>query len=136
MFVNQLSPGDRMSLKGKIFELQKKLNLLDVEQQHQEDFSFHPEITRYKLPNRREDFINSLNQAEESRKDRFEALKKNITDERLQDCTFSPQINRRKRDTDAKEPKKPVYIRLVEKGKEYHNSAEKRKEVGPFALTK
>ena len=29
--VRDLSPGDKLSLKGKIFELQKKLNLIDLE---------------------------------------------------------------------------------------------------------
>lgn len=29
--VRDLSPGDKLSLKGKIFELQRKLNLIDLE---------------------------------------------------------------------------------------------------------
>jgi len=118
-----------MSLKGKIFELQKKLNILDVEQQNTEDFSFHPEITHYKLPNRKDDFINNLNQAEETRKDRFETLKKQLLIERSEDCSFAPQINRRKKDLLASKSQKPVFLRLTEKGKEYQDSAEKRKEM-------
>ena len=129
MFVNQLSPGDKMSLKGKIFELQKKLNLLDVEQQNTEEYSFHPEITQYKLPNREENFIQNINQAEETRKGRFEALKKQLTVERSQDCSFVPQINNRKIDQAQRKGQKPVHIRLTEKGKEYQDSAEKRKQV-------
>ena len=130
MFVNQLSPGDKLSLKGKIFELQKKLNILDVEQQHTEDYSFRPEITQYKLPNRQNDFINNLNQAEETRKGRFEALKTQLAMERTEDCSFSPQINVRKKDQiQKKKDQKPVHLRLTEKGKEYQESAEKRKEV-------
>lgn len=117
-----------MSLKGKIFELQKKLNILDVGQQNTEDFSFHPEITQYKLPNRKDDFINNLSEADESRKDRFEVLKKQLIIERSQDCSFAPQINRRKKDRENKS-QKPVHLRLTEKGQEYHDSAEKRKEV-------
>lgn len=118
------------SLKGKIFELQKKLNILDVEQQNKEDFSFHPEITHYKLPNRKDDFINNLNQAEETRKDKFESLKKQLVIERSQDCSFAPQINHRKKDQNKNRSQKPVYLRLTEKGKEYKDSAEKRKQVG------
>jgi hypothetical protein len=129
MFMNELTPGDKMSLKGKIFELQKKLNLLDVEQQNAQDFSFHPEITGYKLPNRKDDFINNLNQAEETRKERFEALKQQLVLERSEDCSFAPQINRRKKDIHVAKSQKPVFERLTEKGKEYQDSAEKRKEV-------
>jgi hypothetical protein len=130
--MNQLSPGDKLSLKGKIFELQKKLNILDVGQQNTEDYSFHPEITQYKLPNRKEDFINNLNHAEETRKDRFEVLKQHLVVERTQDCTFVPQINNRRKDMEKdkdKKVQKSVYLRLHEKGKEYKDSAEKRKEV-------
>lgn len=68
MSVADLSPGDKLSLKGKIFELQKKLNLLDVEQQNTEDYSFQPEITNYKLPHRENNFIDNMKRAEESRK--------------------------------------------------------------------
>ena len=127
--LSQLSPGDKLSLKGKIFELQKKLNILDVGQQNKEDYSFHPEITHYKLPNRKDDFINNLNQAEETRKDKFESLKKQLVIERSQDCSFAPQINNRKKDQQQKRSQKPVHLRLTEKGKEYQDSAEKRKEV-------
>jgi hypothetical protein len=68
MSVADLKPGDKLSLKGKIFELQKKLNLIDVEQQHTQDYSFEPEITNYKLPHRENNFIDNMKKAEESRK--------------------------------------------------------------------
>jgi hypothetical protein len=68
MSIAELSPGDKLSLKGKIFELQKKLNLIDVVQQSTEQFSFQPEITNYSLPNRDSNFIKNVNEAEECRK--------------------------------------------------------------------
>lgn len=68
MSVADLKPGDKLSLKGKIFELQKKLNLLDVEQQNTTDYSFEPEITNYKLPHRESNFLDNMKRAEESRK--------------------------------------------------------------------
>lgn len=66
MSVAQLSPGDKLSLKGKIFELQKKLNILDIAQQNTEEYSFRPEITRYELPDRHEDYIQNVSRAQEA----------------------------------------------------------------------
>lgn len=68
MSVADLKPGDKLSLKGKIFELQKKLNLIDVEQQNTPEYSFEPEITKYKLPHRENNFLDNMKKAEESRK--------------------------------------------------------------------
>jgi hypothetical protein len=68
MSIAQLSPGDKMSLKGKIFQLQKKLNILDVEQQTTEEYSFRPEINYYPLPHRTNDFMHNMKKADEDRK--------------------------------------------------------------------
>ena len=35
MSIQQLSPGDKLSLKGKLFELQKKLTIIDMENKQQ-----------------------------------------------------------------------------------------------------
>jgi hypothetical protein len=40
--ISDLSTGDKLSLKGKIFELQKKLQIIDFEKQRKEEFSFKP----------------------------------------------------------------------------------------------
>lgn len=66
--VADLKPGDKLSLKGKIFELQKKLNLIDIEQQNTPEYSFEPEITNYKLPHRENNFLDNMKKAEENRK--------------------------------------------------------------------
>ena len=68
MSISELPAGDKMSLKGKIFDLQRKLNLLDVEQQNTETFPFQPQITKYNLPHRTNDFVKNMERAEEQRK--------------------------------------------------------------------
>jgi hypothetical protein len=68
MSVSELSAGDKLSLKGKIFDLQRKLNLLDVGQQTTETFPFQPQITSYNLPHRTNDFIQNIARSEEQRK--------------------------------------------------------------------
>ena len=40
--INELSPGVKLSLKGKLFELQKKLSLLDLERKMVEECPFQP----------------------------------------------------------------------------------------------
>ena len=52
--ISDLSPGDKLSLKGKIFELQKRLNILDIESKRNNEMStmFKPTIYTYSLPAR------------------------------------------------------------------------------------
>ncbi len=50
--ISDLSHGDRMSLKGKLFELQKKLSIIDLESKLDESYSYRPKIIEYDLPNR------------------------------------------------------------------------------------
>lgn len=66
--ISDLSPGDRMSLKGKLFELQKKLNIIDIENKLDERYSYKPTIISYELPNRQKDFIENTTKAEIIRK--------------------------------------------------------------------
>lgn len=40
--IRDLSPGNKLSLKGKLFELQKKLTLLDLERKISEEYSYQP----------------------------------------------------------------------------------------------
>lgn len=66
--ISDLPLCDRLSLKGKIFELQKKLQLIDLEQKLDEQYSYKPQIINYELPNRRNDFLENINKAEIIRK--------------------------------------------------------------------
>lgn len=62
--LSDLSPGDRLSLKGKIFELQKKLNIIGLEQELEEKPSFKPNINEYDLPNRPRNFYEQSQKVE------------------------------------------------------------------------
>ena len=41
--MKDLSIGERLALKGQLFELQKKLNVIDLENQRKEEHTFQPE---------------------------------------------------------------------------------------------
>jgi hypothetical protein len=62
--ISDLSPGDRLSLKGKLFELQKKLTILDLEQRLDNQYSYQPQIKPYELPNRPRNIIENSAKAE------------------------------------------------------------------------
>lgn len=48
--ISDLSPWDKLSLKGKIFELQKKLSIIDIQTKREEEFSYRPAlISNYRL---------------------------------------------------------------------------------------
>jgi len=66
--ISDLSPGDRLSLKGKLFELQKKLNIIDIEHRLDEQYSFQPKILDYDLPNRQKSFLENSTKADIIRK--------------------------------------------------------------------
>jgi hypothetical protein len=66
--ISDMSPGDKLSLKGKLFELQKKLNILDIQSKRKDEFSFHPKILNYDTPERGGDVIESINRSELIRK--------------------------------------------------------------------
>jgi hypothetical protein len=73
MSVSQLPFGDRMSLKGKLFELQKKLNLLEIDEKVKEEqgLTFRPvmEAASYKqISERPKDFFTNVQKAELIRK--------------------------------------------------------------------
>jgi hypothetical protein len=55
--ISDLSPGDKLSLKGRIFELQKKLSLLDLEARQAEkqtqEHPYTPTIFTNKSPYKR-----------------------------------------------------------------------------------
>lgn len=62
--ISDLSAGDRMSLKGKLFELQKKLTIMDLEQKLDNQYSYQPQIKPYDIPNRQRSFMENNAKAE------------------------------------------------------------------------
>ncbi len=72
MSLSDLTPGEKLSLKGRLFELQKKLNLIGINEQMETEqgLTFQPNIeTEYKpLEHRHDDFIKNVQKAEEIRK--------------------------------------------------------------------
>ena len=133
--ISQLSPGDKLSLKGKIFELQKRLNLLDVSQQNTEEYPFKPEITSYELPGRQKNFIENINRAEVIRKEKQDQLKHTLALEESEHCTFRPIVKATQNfKTNKIKQEKPVYIRLTEKGLKYNENREKRVNVRLFLI--
>eukprot|EP00981_Chlorochromonas_danica_P008856 scaffold2320_cov168-Ochromonas_danica.AAC.8 len=132
---SQLPLCDRLSLKGKLFELQKKLQLIDLEQKMNEQFPYKPQIlSSYELPNRQHDFLENINKAEIIRKQRKELLAQSAVQQSEESCTFTPVLFTRREKSGARggkastRDKQSVYERLVEKGKEYEESHRRRKE--------
>lgn len=66
--MSDLSPCDKLSLKGKIFELQKKLQIIDYRNKQNEEHSYTPKIYNYDLPDRERNVLESINKAEIIRK--------------------------------------------------------------------
>ena len=66
--LSDLSPGDKLSLKGKIFELQKKLQIIDQRNKQDGEFSYKPKLFSYDLPDREDNVLESINKAEIIRK--------------------------------------------------------------------
>jgi hypothetical protein len=62
--ISDLSPGDKLSLKGKIFELQKKLQIIEFRNKQNEEFPYKPKTTRYELPDRDRNVLVRINKAE------------------------------------------------------------------------
>jgi hypothetical protein len=64
----ELSPGQKLSLKGQLFELGKTLKVLDEEEKFRSLYSFQPNIGEFSLPNRQNDFFSNVDKAEMIRK--------------------------------------------------------------------
>lgn len=63
-----MQQGDKLSLKGKIFELQKKLQIIDFKEKRENEFSFRPTIHTFELPNRDSNVIKNITKADLIRK--------------------------------------------------------------------
>ena len=76
--LSQLSPGEKMGIKNKIYDLKKKLELIEIEKKTIEDFPFHPELYtgHYHLPHRDgKNILNHFEKSEYIRKVKMESLK-------------------------------------------------------------
>lgn len=92
----RLSVHDKLSIKGKLFELGKKLSILESQKKIDENMStmFKPKISSYKLTDRANDFMGNVQKSELMRKQRLEMMKTNLEREERQDLTFSPVVNK------------------------------------------
>ena len=93
-----MNTGQRMSLKGKLFDLQKNLKLLEVEEQmnNEMDCTFQPNLeANYRLPFREKNFNDSVKRADMIRKQKLDMLKQTLNQEEKDSCTFSPAINKK-----------------------------------------
>ena len=129
--LSDLSPGDRLSLKGKLFELQKKLSIIDMEDKLDNQFSFKPKVTPFDLPDR-SSFLDSSNKAELIRQQKKKMLVESLANQSEETCTFTPvlytsQIQQKFEQKRAQDIR-PVYERLNEEGKKYAKEQQKRKK--------
>eukprot|EP01033_Poteriospumella_lacustris_P001984 gene1984-1443_t len=124
--ISDLSPGDRLSLKGKLFELQKKLTILDLEQRLDNQYSYQPQIKPYELPNRPRNIIENSAKAEIIRQQKKKLLQDSIAAQAVEPCTFTPKIYT-SADKFQHLDSRPVHVRLSEKAKEYRESKERMK---------
>jgi hypothetical protein len=128
--VADLSSGDKLSLKGKIFELQKRLHVIELEEKikEEQDITYKPIIFTkpYDLPGRDDDFTESVRRAEMIRRQKLDMTKACMTMEVDKQCTFSPEITRRSRK--LKQGGQRVGERLYEKGKEYSAKLERSRK--------
>lgn len=121
--ISSLPIGEKLSLKGKLFELSKKLQMIELENQNLTEYTFAPEINHeFELPDREHNFEANMKRAEMIRLQKMEMLKSNLTSFNDSVCTFSPQINKRSqkilRDTNPEYTNKSVTERLFEKAVE------------------
>mmetsp|Transcript_19359 Transcript_19359/g.32834 ORF Transcript_19359/g.32834 Transcript_19359/m.32834 type:complete len:554 (-) Transcript_19359:743-2404(-) len=128
--ISDLSPGDKLSLKGKIFELQKKLQIIDIRKKQNEEYPYKPKTTQYELPDRNSNVLESINKAELIRKQRKELLQAAVQLQSDEGCTFAPTMHTSKsrHSHNANKDKRPVHLRLTEKGKVYNNLKIQRRE--------
>jgi hypothetical protein len=97
--VHDLSLGEKLALKGQLFELRKKLNAIELQNQQTETYSFQPELVTdyYELPDRDVEFTTNVARAEMQRIHKLEMLKASIEDENAAELTFSPAISNKSR---------------------------------------
>ena len=99
MNVSELSLGEKLSLKGQLFELRKKLNVIDVQNKTTEQYSFKPQLATdyYETPDRDTSFQKNVERAELMRKQKLEMLRATREMEDSAELTFSPAISKKSR---------------------------------------
>ena len=97
MSLSDLSFGDKMSLKGKLFELQKKLNLIGIQKEMEEDpeATFQPtfEARQFNLRDRHKNFHTNVMKSETIRKQKLDMMRQTLHTEHTQEYTFEPKIH-------------------------------------------
>ena len=122
MSLSDLSFGDKMSLKSKLFELQKKLNLMNIQHEldeEEEAITFQPvlEAKNYKMHSRLKDFSSNVEKSEAIRKQKLEAMKKTVEAEANRHYTFKPHLETSKYPPPKdRVPNKSIYELRREKG--------------------
>ncbi len=96
--LSDLSTGEKLALKGQLFELRKKLNAIELQNQQTETFSFQPElVTQYKLSDRENNYTKNVEKAEHMRRQKLDMLKATLEIEQSTELTFSPSITNKGR---------------------------------------
>lgn len=103
MSIQDLSPGDKLSLKGKLFDLQHKFAVLQMERDEMEDCTFSPVFATQKSgkPTKAsgkassKEFLEGVSSAEVARKEHLEVIRRSIMVDDRDQCTFKPKINKR-----------------------------------------
>ena len=112
-----MSIGEKLSLKGKLFDLSRKLSLFEVETAIQEECTFTPVTNKYSLPDRESSFEANVQRAELIKQRRQEEALARIKHENDEACTFTPTVFTRRSNVvpDNEYISKPVGDRLFEK---------------------
>lgn len=113
--ISELSPGEKLSLKGKLYELRKKLNIIDIEEKRNSELSFQPELIEYNLP-QYGNFISNTERAAIMRKQKLELLKSTLHQQEEQ-CSFSPHFSTRVSKKTSETEHIPVQLRNFDKEK-------------------
>lgn len=112
--ISDLPPGDKLALKGKIFELQKKLHIIECQHRNEEEFSYKPKILPFNLPEWRQEgqagFLESLDKAEMIKTQKQDMLRAVIEKQHLEECTFSPSVNRSRYSRHLEKDNRPVSL--------------------------
>ena len=94
IFLNDLTSVEKMSLKLKIFDLQKKLHLLEIEKEIIEEYPFKPELhSSYHIKDRDRNFLDNLEKNNQIREHRMQQLKEQVRQD--EGYTFKPKITPR-----------------------------------------
>ena len=97
MSLSDLSIGDKMNLKSKLFELQKRLNVMNIQHEldeEEESITFQPilEAKNYKMHSRLKDFSSNVARSEAIRKQKLDMMKRTVEAEANKNFTFKPHL--------------------------------------------